>query len=155
MVSVDDPQTNREFAESLGADFPILSDPGKGVARAYGVVTAERELAYRWTYIIGPDGKVLAIDKEVTPNSAGQDLVAELTAAGRSTSVAGSQGNRRRTTPAGRHVRRGRLRRVRGGVSRPTGMGAVSTPPTTAPSPSMRTSSLKPRIRLAEPLAEA
>ncbi len=79
MVSVDDPQTNREFAESLGADFPILSDPGKGVARAYGVVTAERELAYRWTYIIGPDGKVLAIDKEVTPNSAGQDLVAELT----------------------------------------------------------------------------
>ena len=79
MISVDDPQTNKEFAESLGADFPILSDPGKGVARAYGVVTAERELAYRWTYIIGPDGKVLAIDKEVTPNSAGQDLVAELT----------------------------------------------------------------------------
>ena len=78
MISVDDAQTNKEFAESLGADFPILSDPGKGVARAYGVVTAERELAYRWTYIIGPDGKILAIDTDVTPNTAGQDLVAEL-----------------------------------------------------------------------------
>lgn len=79
MISVDDAQTNREFAESLGADFPILSDPGKGVARAYGVVTDERELPFRWTYIIGPDGKVLAIDKDVTPNTAGVDLVADLT----------------------------------------------------------------------------
>ena len=79
MISVDDAQTNREFAESLGADFPILSDPGKGVAQAYGVVTAERELPFRWTYIIGPDGKVLAIDKDVTPNTAGADLVADLT----------------------------------------------------------------------------
>ncbi len=79
MISVDDANTNREFAESLGADFPILSDPGKGVARAYGVVTAERELPFRWTYIIGPDGKILAIDKEVTPNTAGEDLVADLT----------------------------------------------------------------------------
>ena len=78
MISVDDPQTNKEFAESLGADFPILSDPGKGVARAYGVVTAERELAYRWTYIIGPDGTILAVDTDVTPNTAGQDLVTEL-----------------------------------------------------------------------------
>ena len=79
MISVDDANTNREFAESLGADFPILSDPGKGVARAYGVVTAERELPFRWTYIIGPDGKILAIDKEVTPNTAGEDLVADVT----------------------------------------------------------------------------
>lgn len=79
MVSVDDAQTNREFAESLGADFPILSDPGKGVARAYGVVNAERELPFRWTYIIGADGKILAIDKDVTPNTAGTDLVADLT----------------------------------------------------------------------------
>jgi peroxiredoxin Q/BCP len=79
MISVDDANTNREFAESLGADFPILSDPGKGVASAYGVVTAERELPFRWTYIIGPDAKILAIDKEVTPNTAGEDLVADLT----------------------------------------------------------------------------
>ena len=82
MASVDDPQTNKEFAESLGADFPLLSDPGKEVAEAYGVVTAERPFPHRWTYIIGPDGNVLRVDKEVTPSEAGQELVAHLTELG-------------------------------------------------------------------------
>ncbi len=79
MVSVDDAQTNKEFAESLDADFPLLSNPDKGVAMAYGVVNAERQFPFRWTYIIGPDGKILRVDREVNPSSAGQDLVAHLT----------------------------------------------------------------------------
>lgn len=82
MVSVDDPETNKEFAESLDADFPLLSNPGKDVARAYGVVNDEREFAFRWTYIIGPDGTVLRVDKDVTPTTAGADLVAHLTELG-------------------------------------------------------------------------
>ncbi len=82
MVSVDDPETNKEFAESLDADFPLLSNPEKDVARAYGVVNEEREFAFRWTYIIGPDGTVLGVDKEVTPTTAGQDLVTHLTELG-------------------------------------------------------------------------
>ena len=82
MVSVDDPQTNKEFAESLEADFPLLSNPEKDVAEAYGVVTAERQLPFRWTFIIGPDGKVLRVDREVSPATAGQDLVAHLTELG-------------------------------------------------------------------------
>ena len=56
MVSVDDPETNKEFAESLDSDFPLLSNPTKEVAEAYGVVTAERAVAFRWTFIIGGDG---------------------------------------------------------------------------------------------------
>ena len=82
MVSVDDPQTNKEFAESLGADFPLLSNPEKDVALAYGVVNDERPVAFRWTYIIGPDGKILRVDKQVSPSTAGQDLVAHLTELG-------------------------------------------------------------------------
>ena len=82
MASVDDPQTNKEFAESLHAGFPILSDPEGDVARAYGVVTPERAFPMRWTYIIGPDGKVLRVDKEVSPSTAGADLVAHLTELG-------------------------------------------------------------------------
>ena len=79
MISTDDPQTNKEFAESLDADFPLLSDPGKGVATAYGVINDERPVAFRWTFIIGPDGKILKIDKEVQASRAGLDLVAHLT----------------------------------------------------------------------------
>jgi peroxiredoxin Q/BCP len=52
------------------------------VAKAYGVVTPERELPHRWTYYIGPDGKILHIDKEVTPLSAGADVAAQLKALG-------------------------------------------------------------------------
>ena len=37
-ISTDDAETNRKFAESLNLDYPILSDPGKHVAKAYGVV---------------------------------------------------------------------------------------------------------------------
>jgi thioredoxin-dependent peroxiredoxin len=77
-ASVDTPDVNKKFAESLELDFPILSDPAKEVAKAYGVVTAERALAARWTFYIGKDGKILYIDKEVKPNAAGQDVVARL-----------------------------------------------------------------------------
>ncbi len=63
-ASVDTPEDNKKFAESLGLDFPILSDPGKQVATAYGVVTPERQFAQRWTFYIGVDGKILYIDKK-------------------------------------------------------------------------------------------
>ena len=82
MASVDDPETNKEFAGSLDADFPLLSDPEKDVAIAYGVVTDERPVPFRWTYIIGPDGKVLHVDREVNPSTAGADLVTHLTELG-------------------------------------------------------------------------
>ena len=78
MISIDDPQTNKEFAESLDADFPLLSDPGKSVASAYGVINDERPVPFRWTFIIGPDGKILKIDKEVQAARAGLDIVVHL-----------------------------------------------------------------------------
>ncbi len=77
-ASVDTPEDNKKFAESLGLDFPLLSDPGKQVASAYGVVTPERQFAQRWTFYIGVDGKILHIDKKVSPATAGQDLAAKL-----------------------------------------------------------------------------
>ena len=81
MVSVDDPETNKEFAESLEADFPILSNPEKDVAEAYGVL-GERGFASRWTFYIGKDGTILDVDTQVQANTAGQDVVAKLTALG-------------------------------------------------------------------------
>jgi peroxiredoxin Q/BCP len=77
-ASVDDPETNKKFAESLELDFPVLSDPEKNVARAYGVVTPQRQVAQRWTFYIGPDGKILAVDRNVQPKTAAQDIAAKL-----------------------------------------------------------------------------
>ena len=66
----DGAKGNINFAKSLELDYPILSDPGKKVARAYGVVTDKRPVPFRWTFYIGKDGKILYIDKKV---NAGQD----------------------------------------------------------------------------------
>ncbi len=47
---------NKAFAESLKLDYPILSDPDKKVAEAYGVLNAERGFANRWTFYIDKEG---------------------------------------------------------------------------------------------------
>jgi len=78
MVSVDTPEDNKAFAEKEHADFPLLSDPSKKVAMAYGVVNDQRPLAFRWTFYIGPDGKIRDIDKQVKPASSGEDVVGKL-----------------------------------------------------------------------------
>jgi peroxiredoxin len=62
MVSVDDAETNKKFATEHDADFPILSDPEKGVATSYGVL-GQTGVARRWTFYVGPDGKILYIEK--------------------------------------------------------------------------------------------
>ncbi len=80
-ASVDSPETNARFARSLGIDYPILSDPTKEVARAYGVLGASG-YASRWTFYIGADGRLLAIDKKVSAASHGRDIVARLTELG-------------------------------------------------------------------------
>ena len=83
MASVDPPEVNKDFAEKEHADFPILSDPGKETANAYGVIaSAERPFASRWTFYIGPDGKILDIDKKISVRTAGVDTIARLEALG-------------------------------------------------------------------------
>jgi thioredoxin-dependent peroxiredoxin len=66
----DGKKGNINFAKSLKLDYPILSDPTKKTAKAYGVVTTLRPFPHRWTFYIGKDGKILKIDKKV---KAGQD----------------------------------------------------------------------------------
>lgn len=89
MASVDPLEDNISFAKStsvkLGdtvvekkeADFPILSDPTKQTATAYGVLN-QRGMANRWTFYIGKDGRILAIDKTVRPETSAEDMAAKL-----------------------------------------------------------------------------
>jgi peroxiredoxin Q/BCP len=72
---VDDAEANRKFAESMGVKYPILSDPEKKVATAYGVLASNGQFAQRWTYIIDDQGMVRAIDTSVKVGSHGADLV--------------------------------------------------------------------------------
>lgn len=77
MASVDDAATNAQFAAANAADFPILSDPERSAARAYGVL-GEAGYAARWTFYIDRDGRIAHIDKSVSALSAGTDIAARL-----------------------------------------------------------------------------
>ena len=87
MASVDTPEDNKRFAAEHGGSFAILADPTKETAKAYGTVRTDRppaqQFAARFTFYIGPDGKILAIDKGprgtgVAAQTAGQDVVKKL-----------------------------------------------------------------------------
>jgi thioredoxin-dependent peroxiredoxin len=78
-ASVDPPEKNAKFAESLGVkDYAILSDPDRSTAKAYGVLRSEKGVANRWTFYISKDGKILAIDKTVKVDTSANDVAAKL-----------------------------------------------------------------------------
>jgi peroxiredoxin Q/BCP len=71
MASVDTVEQAKAFGDAHNADFPLLSDPDKKVADAYGTLRdyggAIGVVSKRWTFYIGKDGKLAAIDKAVNP----------------------------------------------------------------------------------------
>ena len=91
MASVDDLETNKRFAAEHGGGFAILSDPERTTASKYGVLRADQPLektrAARFTFYIGPDGKILDIDRGATGRgvgvrTAGEDTIKKLEALG-------------------------------------------------------------------------
>jgi len=78
MVSLDDPEKNKAFAESLKTSQVLLSDPKGEVAAAYGVTSLGGLYARRYTFYIDREGVIREIDKQVSPGTAGQDIVRKL-----------------------------------------------------------------------------
>lgn len=77
MASVDALPDNVGFAEATGADFPLLSDSQKTVAEAYGVLSPAG-YARRQTFYIDTAGRIAAIDRDVEPATAAEDIAARL-----------------------------------------------------------------------------
>lgn len=77
MASVDPLEDNRGFAKEQKADFPLLSDTSQQVARAYDVMSI-LGFAKRHTFYIGVDGRILAIDRDVNPETSAEDMAAML-----------------------------------------------------------------------------
>jgi peroxiredoxin Q/BCP len=85
MASTDTLEDNTAFAKKENADFPLLADPTRETARKFGVLADFSkfmlgEVATRWTFYIGPDGKITDIDKKVNTANSGADIVARLKA---------------------------------------------------------------------------
>jgi peroxiredoxin Q/BCP len=78
MASVDPLEDNKGFAAETGADFPLLSDPGKQTAKAYEVLMPIVGMAKRHTFYIGVDGRILKIDTDIKPATSAEDMARTL-----------------------------------------------------------------------------
>jgi thioredoxin-dependent peroxiredoxin len=73
-ASNDPVEKNAEFAKSLELDYPILCDPENKNAKMFGVYNESGNRANRVTFVIGKDGKILAVIDKVATETHGEDL---------------------------------------------------------------------------------
>lgn len=59
-VSVDELPAQEAFAKKCALPFPLVADPSKAIARAYGVL-GPSGVARRVTFLLGTDGKVVDV----------------------------------------------------------------------------------------------
>ena len=76
-VSVQDSKSHKSFCTSEGIPYTLLADTQKTMTTAYGDLMPGAGFANRTTYIIGADGKVAFVDKNVNGhlNTCGADWV--------------------------------------------------------------------------------
>lgn len=77
-ISVDSRESHESFAKKFNLNFPLLADPTKKIARAYGALAFYR-LARRMTFIIDPQGKIRKIFKSVNPKTHVEEVAQALT----------------------------------------------------------------------------
>lgn len=76
-VSVQDAKSHKSFCTSAGIPYTLLADTQRTMTTAYGDLVPGAGFANRTTYIIGADGKVAYVDKNVNGhlNTCGADWV--------------------------------------------------------------------------------
>ena len=84
-ISVDSVDSKKEFAKENSLPFPVLSDAGKEVTRAYGALTSYPQyklfdIARRDTYIIDPQGRIARRYENVKAEGHSKMVLAELAA---------------------------------------------------------------------------
>jgi peroxiredoxin Q/BCP len=65
-ISVDSPESQRRFAEECRAEFPILPDRTKEIARAYGILGL-LGMAKRVTFFVDSKGVVTDVVQSILP----------------------------------------------------------------------------------------
>ena len=90
-VSVDTPESHREFCVKEGLSFKLLADTDHSVSRDYGTLTIVGFThAARNTFLISPDGKIARIFDDVKPAEHSAQVLAALAELNPSTPTAGA-----------------------------------------------------------------
>ena len=89
-VSLDSPDSHKQFCAKEGLNFKLLADEQGKVASQYGSLAEfqSRKYAARNTFIIDPDGVVRKIYRGVKPGGHSEEVLSELADLQKSTSVA-------------------------------------------------------------------
>jgi peroxiredoxin Q/BCP len=66
-ISADDVDALRKFKANHKLNFTLLADPDLDAIRKYGTKMPLLRMSKRWTFIIDPDLRVRAIEKDVDP----------------------------------------------------------------------------------------
>jgi peroxiredoxin Q/BCP len=74
-VSLDSPESHRQFREKHNLNFPLLTDEDGRAAEALGVLRENREMANRVTFLLDPDGTVAKVYPEVSPETHADEIL--------------------------------------------------------------------------------
>ena len=80
-VSVDSVDSHQQFCTKEGLNFKLLSDGDHKVTEEYGSLTnlGVMKFAARHTFIIDPQGKIVKVYTDVSPNTHSEEVLAALT----------------------------------------------------------------------------
>jgi len=79
-VSADDVKALADFKKKHNLNFTLLADPGLDAIKAYGTKMPVVDMSKRWTFVIGPDLRIRAIEKDVDPVLDAQQVAEKLKA---------------------------------------------------------------------------
>ena len=74
-VSLDSPESHREFRAKYSLNFPLLTDEGGQVSEALGVLRENRRTANRVTFLLDPDGTISRVYPEVSPETHADEIL--------------------------------------------------------------------------------
>ena len=74
-VSMQDAASHTAFIEKHKLPFDLVVDPDQSVPKAFGVPVKDSQYAARHTFLIGADGKVKRVWREVNPKEHAKELL--------------------------------------------------------------------------------
>ena len=74
-VSLDSPESHREFRAKYNLNFPLLTDEDGRASEALGVLRENRRTANRVTFLLDPEGRISRVYPEVSPETHADEIL--------------------------------------------------------------------------------
>ena len=74
-VSLDAPESHREFREKYDLNFPLLTDEGGRASETLGVLREDRKRTKRVTFLLDLEARISKVYPEVTPDTHAEEIL--------------------------------------------------------------------------------